>query len=154
MGNFNKDLTFGKSGENAIYDFLINHESTINVVDVSNDEWFQNFDIDFLHETKEGINKIEVKTDRIADKTHNMVYEVTSNKYTSSLGCFEKTEADFLFYYIINAKMLYIFYMSQLREWVNENKQNLKLIEIGDCALGYLIKLKDVEHISAKILLK
>lgn len=151
MSNFSDDSTFGKIGENIVANFLKKHKSTIDVIDVSNDKWFNNFDIDFLQITKNGINKIEVKTDRIAHKTGNMVYEFISNKYASSIGCFEKTEADFLFYYLEKTKVLYIFDIQDLRNWVRSNKDNLKIVEMGDCAIGYLIKLKEVNDISIKI---
>ena len=78
---FHSDNEIGNKGENIIFNYLLNHSSTINLVDVSKDKWFQQFDIDFLQVTADGdINKIEVKTDRIADKTGNMVYEKYSNK--------------------------------------------------------------------------
>lgn len=151
MGNFNADLQFGDIGETIIMNFIFNHPSTIKVINVSDDKWFQQFDIDFLQVTEDGINKIEVKTDRIAHKTNNMVYELYSNKYSYTEGCFEKTQADYLFYYIIETNILYIFDIYELREWVYKNKDKLKLVNMGDCALGYLIKLKDLKDISIKI---
>lgn len=148
---FHKDNIVGQNGEYIIYNYLSNHSSTINLIDVSKDKWFQQFDIDFIQVTNDGINKIEVKTDRIADKTGNMVYEVYSDKRFYTLGCFEKTEADYIFYYLINTNILYIFYTQELREWVLEHQHNLKLVEMGDFALGYIIKLNDLKDISIKI---
>lgn len=148
---FNSDVQVGNKGEYIIYNYLSNHSSTINLIDVSKDKWFQQFDIDFLQITNDEINKIEVKTDRIADKTGNMVYEVYSDKRFYTLGCFEKTEADYIFYYLINTNILYIFYTQELREWVLEHQHNLKLVEMGDFALGYIIKLNDLKDISIKI---
>lgn len=154
MGEFNKDLSFGKDGEYIIYKFLCKHESTLDLINVSDDKWFQNFDIDYLQKTKNGINKIEIKTDRIAHRTGNIVYEFISNKYCNSLGCFKKTEADFLFYYLYETKILYIFVIEELKEWVSQNKNKLKVVDMGDCAIGYLIKLKDLSDIYTKIYLK
>ena len=148
---FHKDNIVGQNGEYIIYNYLSKHSSTINLIDVSKDKWFQQFDIDFIQVTNDGINKIEVKTDRIADRTGNMVYEVYSDKRFYTLGCFEKTEADYIFYYLINTNILYIFYTQELREWVLEHQHNLKLVEMGDFALGYIIKLNDLKDISIKI---
>lgn len=148
---FHKDNIVGQNGEYIIYNYLSNHSSTINLIDVSKDKWFQQFDIDFIQVTNDEINKIEVKTDRIADKTGNMVYEVYSDKRFYTLGCFEKTEADYIFYYLINTNILYIFDTQELREWVLEHQHNLKLVEMGDFALGYIIKLNDLKDISIKI---
>lgn len=148
---FHKDNIVGQNGEYIIYNYLSNHSSTINLIDVSKDKWFQQFDIDFIQVTKDEINKIEVKTDRIADRTGNMVYEIYSDKRFYTLGCFEKTEADYIFYYLINTNILYIFNTQELREWVLEHQHNLKLVDMGDFALGYIIKLKDLKDISIKI---
>ena len=148
---FHKDNIVGQNGEYIIYNYLSNHSSTINLIDVSKNKWFQQFDIDFIQITKDEINKIEVKTDRIADKTGNMVYEIYSDKRFYTLGCFEKTEADYIFYYLINTNILYIFDTQELREWVLEHQHNLKLVEMGDFALGYIIKLNDLKDISIKI---
>ena len=148
---FHKDNIVGQNGEYIIYNYLLNHSSTVNLIDVSRDKWFQQFDIDFIQVTKDGINKIEVKTDKIADRTSNMVYEIYSDKRFYTLGCFEKTEADYIFYYLINTNILYIFDTQELREWVLEHQHNLKLVDMGDFALGYIIKLNDLKDISIKI---
>ena len=148
---FHKDNIVGQNGEYIIYNYLSNHSSTINLIDVSKDKWFQQFDIDFIQVTNDEINKIEVKTDRIADKTGNMVYEIYSDKRFYTLGCFEKTEADYIFYYLINTNILYVFDTQELRKWVLEHQHNLKLVDMGDFALGYIIKLNDLKDISIKI---
>ena len=148
---FNSDVQIGNKGESIIYDYLLSHPSTVNVIDVTNDEWFQQFDIDFIHVTTDyDVNKIEVKTDRIADKTGNMVYELWSNRRTYSKGCFEKTEADYIFYYLINTKVLYIFKTQELREWVHKHKNGLWQTYMGDFALGYVIPLNDLKNIYIK----
>ena len=148
---FNSDVQIGNKGESIIYDYLINHPSTFNVINVSNDVWFQQFDIDFLQVTTDyDVNKIEVKTDRMADRTGNMVYEIYSDRRTYTKGCFEKTEADYIFYYLINTNILYIFNTYELRQWVEEHRNKLRLANMGDCALGYIIPLNDLKEIYIK----
>ena len=148
---FTTDNEIGHKGEIVIYNYLINHSSTDNVIDVSNDKWFQKFDIDFIQiDGEDCVNKIEVKTDRMADRTGNMVYEVYSDRRNYTKGCFEKTEADYIFYYLINTNILYIFNTQELREWILEHQHNLKLVDMGDYALGYIIPLNDLKEISIK----
>ena len=149
---FHSDNETGNKGESIIFNFLSTYPSTTAIIDVTKDEWFQQFDIDFIwQDTEYNIFKIEVKTDTLADKTGNMVYEVWSDKRTHSKGCFEKTEADYIFYYLINNKTLYVFNTKELREWVLEHTNNLKQTDMGDNAFGYVIRLSDLKDISAKI---
>ena len=149
---FMTDIKIGNDGEDIIYNYLLHHSSTKIIVNVTNDEWFQQFDIDFLQITKDNqINKIEVKTDRMADRTGNMVYEVYSDRRTYTQGCFEKTESDYIFYYLINTNVLYIFNTQELRQWVSEHKSNLKLVNMGDFALGYIIPLYELKDLDIKI---
>ena len=149
---FHSDNEIGNKGENAIFNFLSTYPSTTAIIDVTKDKWFQQFDIDFIwQDTEYNIFKIEVKTDRFADRTGNMVYEVYSDKRTHSKGCFEKTEADYIFYYLINSKTLYVFNTKELREWVLEHIDDLKQTDMGDNAFGYVIRLGDLKDISTKI---
>lgn len=149
---FHSDNKIGNKGENAIYDYLLNHPSTIKLINVTKDKWFQQFDIDFIQQDIfHNINKIEVKTDRLADKTGNMVYEIWSDKRTHSKGCFEKTEADYIFYYLINTRILYIFKTIDLRAWVRLHASSLKCADMGDNAFGCIISLNDLKDINTKI---
>ena len=149
--SFNSDIQIGNKGEDIIYDYLWKHKSTFKIVDVTKDKWFQQFDIDFLHiDIENNINKIEVKTDRLADKTGNMVYEYWSDRRTYSAGCFEKTQADYIFYYLINTRVLYIFKTQELREWVHKHKNDLWQTCMGDFAIGYVIPLNDLKEIYIK----
>ena len=148
---FHSDSEIGNKDENTIFNYLLNHSSTISLIDVSKDKWFRQFDIDFIQVTNNGINKIEVKTDRLADKTGNMVYEIWSDRRIYAKGCFEKTEADYIFYYLINNRTLYVFNTKELREWVLKHTNNLKQTNMGDNAFGYVIRLNDLKDISTKI---
>ena len=150
--SFHSDINIGQKGEEKVYNYILNHPSTNMLINVTKDKWFQQFDIDFIQiDTENNIDKIEVKTDRIADRTGNMVYEVYSDKRTYTQGCFEKTEADYIFYFLINTNILYIFETQELRQWVYDHQDNLKLIDIGDYAVGYLIPLNNLKDISVKV---
>lgn len=80
-----------------------------------------------------------------------MIYEIWSDIRIYSKGCFEKTEADYIFYYLINTNILYIFNTLELREWVKKHETKLKRTPMGDYALGYIIPFNDLKDISVKV---
>ena len=144
---FNNDLHIGEIGEEKIYNYLTSLEFTQFVLDVRKDEFFQQLDVDFVHCDKEGnFRKIEVKTDTMAHRTGNLVYEHTSNKHYNTIGCFEKTRADIMFYYLKETNELYTFTMDELRKYVRENSMFLREVNMGDNALGFLIKIDDLKN--------
>lgn len=141
MGNFKIDLKVGKIGEEKCLNFLNENEKVYETVDVRNDKFWQMHDVDFIATLKNGeIIKIEVKTDTLAHITGNIAYEHTSNKYNKSMGCFKKTKADFIFYYLSQTDELYQINMEMLRQYVDEHE--FKDVNMGDMALGYLINIK------------
>lgn len=142
---FQKDLKVGNIGEEVIFEFLKGNIATRTIVDVRHDKFFQDLDIDFIQETLQSeIRKIEVKTDTLAHKTGNLAYEHTSNKYYNTIGCFEKTKADYIFYYLTETKELYILHTESLRCFIANNKNRLREVSMGDNALGYLVKLEEL----------
>lgn len=145
MNKFQQDLKTGNIGEEIILEFLKENKATKSVLDVRNDKFFQDIDTDFIQETLQNeIYKIEVKTDTLAHKTGNLAYEHTSNKYGNTIGCFEKTRADYIFYYLTETKELYILHTESLRNYVLLNKNRFREVDMGDNALGYLIKLEEL----------
>lgn len=146
---FSDDLERGKLGEEKVLEWLNDLDCTKLVVNVSEDKWFQQLDIDLLQVKYDGeINKIEVKTDYIASKSGNMVYEVNSCKYTNTDGCFVKTQSDFIFYYIVGTSYLLIFNTLELNEWIEINKDSLRFDNMGDYAQGYIIPIRKVKEIA------
>ena len=144
---FKKDLYTGELGEKRAYEYLTNLDFTQFVLDVRNDEFFQTLDVDFVHCDKEGdFRNIEVKTDTMAHRTGNLVYEHTSNKYYNTIGCFEKTRADIMFYYLTETDEMYTLTMYELRKYVRENSKYLREVNMGDNALGFLIKIDDLKN--------
>lgn len=145
MSKFQQDLRTGSIGEDIVFDFLKSNAKTKSLIDVRYDALFQELDVDFIQETHDNqVRKIEVKTDTMAHRTGNLAYEHTSNKYCNSIGCFEKTKSDFIFYYLTGTREVYILHTESLRGYVHTNKNKLREVNMGDNALGYLIKLKDI----------
>lgn len=146
MGVFNEDIKTAKNGEDITHLYLLDSKSTKKVIDVRDDKFFQELDIDFLQQDIDNkINKIEVKTDTMAHRTGNFAYEHTSNKYYKTKGCFEKTQSDYIFYYVQGTKDMYVLDTKKLQKYVHSNSKTLKEVCMGDNALGYLIKLTDIE---------
>lgn len=143
MGDFIKDLEFGKTGEEVVCKILENQQNSLEVVDVRDCQYFRDIDVDFIQVISNGEpRKIEVKTDSIGHISKNLAYEYVSNYKTGSIGCFEKTKSDYIFYYLEKTKRLYVIATKLLQDYVALNKDNLRLISMGDNARGYLIKLQ------------
>ena len=143
MGNFNDDLKFGKKSEKYIYNFLKNNKNVLCMIDVSDDLFFQNLDIDLiLQDINNNVYKIEIKTDKIAYYSRNIVYESVSNKKYNTKGCFKKTKADIIIYYIPQAKCFYLINVYKLKKYVNKHKDKLTIKYMGDNAIGYIIPIR------------
>ena len=145
MNKFQNDLRTGELGEEVVYNFLSRNPNTSKVLDVRGDKVFQKLDVDFIQELiSGGFRMIEVKTDTQAHYTRNLAYEHTSNKYYNTIGCFEKTKADYIFYYLTETKEVYILDTLRLRQYVRVHKSRFREVNMGDNALGYLIKLEEL----------
>ena len=136
-GNFQKDLKTAEEGEEVAYSLLLKSPQNKAVLDVRKDPYFQELDIDFLAEKHSGIIlKYEVKTDRQAHKTGNIVFEKTTS---GNIGCLEKSHADYILYYLSETKIMYGFWLDDIRQYIKET--NPKIINMGDAATGYLLSI-------------
>lgn len=130
-------------GEDLVYGLLKRGKNCIDVIDVRDYEYFRDIDVDFLQILDNGEPlKIEVKTDMQAHKTGNIAYEYISSANLNSTGCFEKTKADYIFYYLFHTGQLYLIRTDSLRSYVDDNKEDLRLIRMGDDARGYLLPIE------------
>lgn len=136
--SFAEDLSFGREGEVIVRNLLESSGNFDNVIDCSNDKYFQEKDIDLLALAMDGhIAKYEVKTDRMAHETGNIAFET---KTSGNIGCLAKTEADFVMYYIEGDGRLYCFNAEQMRQYLKRNR--FKLYRMGDNAEGHLLSIK------------
>lgn len=146
-----ESLKKGTEGECIAWHFFNTKGYVRSVWDVRLDKGFQSEDVDFLVEkTDRQIVKVEVKTDSMADRTKNIAYEVISNKHYNTIGCFEKTKSDWMFYYMPNIHKALIIDVAGLRSEAHSGKYEQQ--PMGDNALGYLIPIKTLlEQSIAKI---
>ena len=133
--NFKDSLALGEMGEEIILDYLQKSPTIQRIIDVRDEKLYQKMDVDLVVVTKDEQElKVEIKTDSY--KSGNIFYEWTSAVETASVGCMEKTQADYLFYYFINLQTMYIFDMAAYRDWFNENKEMFDF-------LGYQKRVKN-----------
>lgn len=139
-----------KIGEAVVAKFLKTLKNTEEIENVRNNKEYQRKDIDIILTLKNGSKvKIEVKTDSYV--SGNMFYETISNDVKNEIGCFEKTEADYIFYYFINPsyRKIYIFNTETLREWKEKHKEEYELKRVFNFkynSWGYTFPLKVLEE--------
>lgn len=137
---FEESLKDGEYGEHAIWNLLMMQDWTRSVVDVRKDKGFQEQDIDFLVENyHKQFASFEVKTDYQAHDTGNIVYELTTSGHE---GCFEKTKAKYIMYFVPKSKTVYQIDVARLREHVRNG--NFEVIQMGDNSTGHKLKIKDL----------
>jgi hypothetical protein len=140
---FKEDIERGEIGENIIYNYFINLSNVNNVIDVRDDEKYRDMDIDFIviFSNGEKLN-IEIKTDYEAHKTGNLPYEYRSNIKNNTIGCLEKTKADYVFWYIYENQKIYKMDIKSVKKFIHSYKNKYSQIDMGDNAKGYLLPIE------------
>ena len=139
----------GKIGEAVCQEYLKTWSCVKNIENVRNNKDYQKKDIDIVMTLKdEQVVTVEVKTDSYI--SGNMFYETISDDVKNEVGCFEKTEADFIFYYFINPqyRKAYVFNTEYLRDWVHKHKDEFTLKRVFNysyCSWGYAFPLDRLE---------
>lgn len=141
--NFNNDIKRGEEGEIVFYEYFLQNGEKL--IDTRKIEYFMEKDIDFILDDIFSNQTFEIKTDYLAHRTGNIPWEKYSY-YSDSFkttGCFEKTEATYLVFYIYHLKKLIFYRTKELREYVRKNEYKFPLKNIGDNAKGYLLRIED-----------
>lgn len=146
---FEEDNSAGKRGEKLFKEFL--EKSGKQCKDVSDDPKYQKDDIDFIVEGKSGNElSFEVKNDSKIAYTGNIFYESISNVDYGTVGCFEKTKADFIVICSEPENKFYLIRSNILKDYVRDNRSSLRYISRveGSNSAGYLVpKAKVAEHL-------
>lgn len=143
---FDKDIEYGKTGEEIAYKFfrsllkdgkpVVNH-----ITDVRNVPQFQTLDVDFIIDFMDGkVSLVEVKTDRQAYKTGNLVFETRSN---GNPGCLLRSIADVVAYVVPETNSLYYLSLERIKMFI-QSTPTLVERDMGDGARGYLIDIKSL----------
>ena len=143
---FEQSLREGESGEHIVWNILSKSQDVRSIVDVRQDKVFQEMDIDFLVENSaRQFTPIEVKTDFKAHDTGNIVYELSTSGH---IGCFEKTKARYIYYYVPGDQVVYMIDVKAMRTYVHQSRPEEK--NMGDNAAGFLLPIRDL--IDAKVI--
>ncbi|MFW6028920.1 MAG: hypothetical protein ACOCRO_01560 [Halanaerobiales bacterium] len=136
---------------NDIEKWLKKQNYTIEVYNVEENGYYRNIDVDLIWASTSGTFKIEIKGDRW-DKTGNFFFETYSNKEKGTPGCFIYTEANYVFYYFVKTKVLYVLPMPKIRKWflrnINRFKERATTTPLGNgeqyTTVGRLVPISDV----------
>lgn len=139
--SFEEDVKFAEIGEKECLWLLTNSKKTKLVVDVRSDPFFQRLDIDFLQlDINNRVNKIEVKTDRKGHETGNLFFETECN---SKEGCLQRSEADYVYYYLVETKETWVIVLPRLKNWLK--MQDFNEVIVDGKTKGYLLNFLDLE---------
>jgi len=121
-----KSKPAGDKGEKILIKFLNKQDKIKRVFDLSKKKKYQDKDIDLGlvkvgEDNKEIKETAEIKTDSVSASSGNVFFETHSNVEANTLGCFLKTEADWLLYYCIIEDILYVSRMKDLKPWFLKN---------------------------------
>lgn len=144
---FNSSNAVGQLREIAITKWLENREDVSEVIDVSGDKFYQSLDIDLIVNKTDGSSyTVEIKTDTYV--TGNLFFEVISNEQRQTERCLMKSDAQFLFYYFLKTKTLYILKMKKFRQFVLDRMDILKEKRVKNklfTSRGFLVPLSLIE---------
>ena len=142
-------LGYNNPGEKELKRYF--RELGIKYEDVTNNCKYWGKDIDFITPAA----TIEVKWDSKLSATGNIFIETVSNTEKDKPGWFNICEADLIYYGDAVNKLFYIFKREQLAQYIEENKDNLKVKTAPDYyrgrvvkhSKGYVIPVKDLEQL-------
>ena len=114
--NINDSNQVAKQASQDIEVWLRSLPQTSAVVNVEHDPAYWKRDIDLILTTDKGVFNLEVKGDRW-HKSGNFFFETHSNQERGTPGCFLYTEADWICYYFVTTRILYLLPMPETRDW-------------------------------------
>lgn len=148
--SFNDSMKAAEAGEAKIYNILA---EAFTVDDVTKNEDYFEQDIDFIIEQDSKQLSLEVKVDFQGHQTGNLFYEeystctllpgkvqVSKGIYHqevnfdefNSQGCFEKSQANYLLYYLNNSEEILIIDFKELRKLFKKNKKLFKQATVNN----------------------
>lgn len=148
--NFLGDLEFGKIGEKRVIAKLKSYRNVVEINDISDSKRGIEDDIDLEVLYADGHKStIEIKTDTMAHKTGNIAYEEFSHK---NPGCFARTKADHIIYYLYHTGEAYVLNPDNFRVFIDEIKHDtekakalrVKASRMGEGASGYLVPIRSI----------
>lgn len=150
---FDKCNERGSQTEELLYKILIRDKKNGLVCDTRNNAFHISIDTDFIIRRLDNIReliRIECKSDSVIHKYNNFFIEFEgTSKYTNShcIGWYQIIEADYIYYYNEYEQFFYVFKVADLKEYVEANKDKLKIgkhdeSEGNKIMKGYLVSIK------------
>lgn len=113
--DFAEQLEAGKAGETKLNGLWKN----VRIVDVSDDSAWRKLGIDRVLKLPDGRKvPVEYKTDFIAHRTGNLIFETVSVDTTGAPGWGLSSKAEYLVYLLAETKVVYLIWLPELRRWV------------------------------------
>lgn len=128
---FRQQLEIGKGGERRLDSIW----RGLRVIDVSDDLEWQRRGVDRLIVLPNGCRiSVEYKTDEIAHRTGNLVFEIVSDDVKNTPGWGLSSEAQYLVYLIEGGSIVYLIRLPDLRKWVLERVSEFRRVEANNGA--------------------
>jgi hypothetical protein len=144
--DFEKQLDAGKAGEKELDGLW----KDARIIDVSEDPAWQKQGIDRVLELPDGKKfSLEYKTDFIAHRTGNLVFETVSVDTSGTPGWGVSSKAEYLVYLLAETKVVYIIHLPALRRWVAERSQNFRKVAANNDSyrtISLLVPLRELER--------
>jgi len=141
------DTPVSKVFERAIKDlttWLGSLPQTLKLENVVNNADYQKKGVALLLTTDKGEFKLAISGDKW-HKTGNFFFETYSNKEENKPSIFVCGEADWLLYYFITPKTLYMLPMPKTRDWFLANRERFKERSTNNSTtVGYLVPIETV----------
>ena len=123
LASFEERSSTEKQHLGAIKDYLYAREETVGISDATDEEQIEK-DIDLhwmrVYGEKVLTTSVELKVDTQGHETGNLAFETVSNEIRGTRGCFMRSEADLLFYYLAGSGELWVMDMALVRKWFIE----------------------------------
>ncbi|SMB96053.1 hypothetical protein SAMN00808754_1391 [Thermanaeromonas toyohensis ToBE] len=124
--DFARQLKIGKAGERKLNGLWKN----VRIVDVSDDPGWRGTGIDRVLELVDGRKvPVEYKTDCIAHRTGNLVFEIISDDVTGTPGWGLASKAEYLVYLLEGTEEVYVIRLPALRRWVLKRVSSFRTVE-------------------------
>lgn len=120
MYTMNKGLQVATLAATDIETWLRSKPETVSVHNVESEPAFRQIDVDLIWTTHNRSYFVEIKGDRW-HTTGNFFFETHSNLEKGTPGCFLYTQADWLFYYFVTPRTLYMLPLPATRDWFVAN---------------------------------
>ena len=100
-------------------------QNSIAVTNVEDRPEYQSQDVDLIWKTTKREIGVEIKSDTYSGD-RNFFLETISNKEKGTPGSFLYTSADYVFYYFVKPKKLFVLPMPKTREWFLKNMRDFR----------------------------